>query len=119
MSHTPGAKPNFKEDWKNADRTEKTSLILSGFLFISCTLLGAFVYEFGEIDTPEKVDLVLRSLSFVFMAGFGYFMSMTKLRQLKIHEKNQRVEKGLRYSWDAEDLDELEERIRKLEEEKE
>lgn len=53
------------------------------------------------------------------MAGFGYFMSMTKLRQLKIHEKNQRVEKGLRYSWDAEDLDELEERIRKLEEEKE
>lgn len=118
MTHMPGAKPNFKEYWKQADRTEKMSLILSGFLFAGCTLIGAVMFEFGEIDTPEKVDLVLRSLSFVFMAGLGYLMCWIKLRQLEDHEKNQRVKKGLRYSWDAEDLDELEERIRKLEEEK-
>ena len=27
MSHIPGVKPNLKEEWKNADRTEKGTII--------------------------------------------------------------------------------------------
>lgn len=118
MSHMPGVKPDLKGVWKNADRAEKTFLMQSVFLLFACTLTGAIVYKFGEIDTPEKVDLMLRSLFFAVMAGFGFFLFRIKLMQSESHENNQRVKKGLRYDWDAEDLDALEERVRKLEEEK-
>lgn len=118
MSHIPGVKPDLKEEWKNADRTEKTFLILSLFLFSAFIVMGAAMFRFGVIDTPEKVDFLLRTLFFVVLVGFGYFLSNIKLRQLESYEKNQRVKKGLRYDWDAEDLDELEERVRKLEEKK-
>lgn len=118
MSHMPGVKPNFKEEWKKADRNEKMFLVLSVFILSFFTLMGAVIFKCAELDTPEKVDLMLRSLFFVVMVGVGYFLSYLKLSQLKGYEKDQRVKKGLRYSWDAEDLDELEERIRKLEEDK-
>ena len=116
MSHIPGVKPNLKEEWKNADRTEKGTIITACFLFGALVVMGMFLYAFGEIDTPEKVDLLLRTLIFAVMVGCGYFMANFKLKELARYEKYQRVKKGLRYDWDAEDLDELEERVRKLEE---
>ena len=116
MSHIPGVKPDLKEEWKNADRTEKSILITAAFLFGAMVVIGLFLYALGEIDTPEKVELLLRTLLLAVFAGMGYVMSHYKLKQLEIYEKNQRVKKGLRYDWDVEDLDELEERVRKLEE---
>ena len=116
MSHIPGVKPDLKEEWKNADRTEKSTIITATFLFGALVMIGLYLYAYGEIDTPEKVDLLLRTLLLAVLVGCGYFMAHYKLKQLAIYEKNQRVKKGLRYDWDAEDLDELEERVRKLEE---
>lgn len=115
MSHIPGVKPDLKEEWKNADRTEKSMIIIAAFIFGALVVMGMFLYAFGEIDTPEKVDLLLRTLLFAVMVGCGYFMANFKLKELARYEKDQRVKKGLRYDWDAEDLDELEERVRKLE----
>ena len=118
MSHIPGVKPDFKEEWKNADRTEKSIIITAAFIFGAFVMMGLFLYAYGEIDTPEKVEYLLRMALLLMMVAVGYFMTNYKLRQLAFYEKNQRVKKGLRYDWDAEDLDELEERVRKLEEEK-
>ena len=46
----------------------------------------------------------------------GYFLGKMQSRDARDLKRMNRLKKGLRYDWDAEDLDELEERVRKLEE---
>ena len=115
MSHIPGIKPSLKEEWKNEDKKVKTAYIIAFSLQLLLTAMGFVIYYTGEI-APEKYEEYLK-LSVLFCFGImGYFMATFKMRDAREIRRMNRVKKGLRYDWDAEDLDELEERVRKLEE---
>ena len=117
MSHIPGVKPSFKEEWKNEDKKVKTAYIIAISLQLLITAMGFVIYYIGEID-PEKYEKFLKTfILFAFGVG-GYFLATIKMRDAREIRRMNRLKKGLRYDWDAEDLDELEERVRKLEEEK-
>lgn len=117
MSHIPGVKPNFKEEWKNEDKKVKTAYIIAISLQLLLTAMGFVIYYTEEID-PEKYEKFLRLfVLFAFGVG-GYFLAMMKMRDAREIKRTNRLKKGLRYDWDPEDLDELEERVRKLEEKK-
>ena len=117
MSHIPGVKPNFKEQWKNEDKKVKAVYITAISLQLLMTAMGFVIYYMGEID-PEKYEKYLKVfVLFAFGIG-GYFLATFKLRDAREIRRTNRLKKGLRYDWDEEDLDELEERVRKLEEEK-
>ena len=115
MSHIPGVKPNFKEEWKKADKKVKVIYILGLIVMGLMTAMGFAIYKFGEF-APDKYEELLRLAFLAMFVFFGWFMANLKFRQASSLERELRVKKGLRYDWDAEDLDELEERVRKLEE---
>ena len=79
------------------------------------TAMGIGIYKFGEF-APDKYEEFLRITYLVMFVFFGRFLSNLKFKQADGLEHELRVKKGLRYTWDEEDLDELEERVRKLEE---
>ena len=115
MSHIPGIKPNLKEEWKNEDKKVKTQYIIAVSLQLIMTAMGFVIYYMGEID-PEKYEQYIK-LGLLFFFGIGgYLLANTKMRNAREIRCMNRLKKGLRYDWDAEDLDELEERVRKLEE---
>lgn len=115
MSHIPGVKPNFKEEWKKADKNVKVIYILGLIVMGLMMAIGFGIYRFG-VFTPDKYELLLRLDFLVIFVFFGWFMGNLKFKQASRLELELRVKKGLRYTWDEEDLDELEERVRKLEE---
>lgn len=115
MSHIPGVMNSFKEEWKKADKRVKAIYILGMFLLGLMTAMGFAIYKFGEF-APDKYEELLRLAFLVMFVFFGWFMANLKFRQASRLERELRVKKGLRYTWDEEDLDELEERVRKLEE---
>ena len=115
MSNIPGVKPDLKEEWKKADKNVKVVYILGMILFGMMMAIGFGIYRFGEF-TPDKYEELLRLTFLTIFAFFGYFMAHVKFKQANRMEHELRVKKGLRYTWDEEDLDELEERGRKLEE---
>lgn len=89
--------------------------ILGMILFGMMVAIGLGIYRFGEF-APDKYEELLRVTVLTMFVFFGYFMANVKFKQANRIEKELRVKKGLRYTWDEEDLDELEERVRKLEE---
>lgn len=115
MSHIPGVKPSLKEEWKNEDKDVKLNYVVAVALQLLLTAIGFVIYVMGEFG-PEKYEECLK-LSFLFMFGvMGYILATQKMRDARQLKRTHRLKKGLRYDWDAEDLDELEERVRKLEE---
>lgn len=115
MSHIPGVKPNLKEEWKNEDKKVKMTYIVAFSSQLLVTAMGFVIYYKGEID-PEKYEESLKLFVLISFGIMGYFLASFKIRDAKEIRRMNRVKKGLRYDWDAEDLDELEERVRKLEE---
>ena len=115
MSHIPGVKPSFKEEWKKEDKSVKNAYTIGIFIQIMLTAIGFFLYFFGEMP-PEKYGEQIK-LQMLFMFGLmGYFLNQFKIRDARQIRRGHLVKMGLRYDWDEEDLDELEERVRKLEE---
>lgn len=115
MSHIPGIKPSFKEEWKNEDKKVKTAYIIAISLQLLMTAMGFLIYYTGEIE-PEKYEEHLKLFALLAFALGGYFLAGFKMRDAREIKRTNRLKKGLRYDWDPEDLDELEERVRKLEE---
>ena len=115
MSHIPGIKPNFKEEWKNEDKKVKTAYIIAISLQLLMTAMGFLIYCTGKIE-PEEYEEHLKLTVLLFFAIGGYCLAAAKMRDAREIKRTNRLKKGLRYDWDAEDLDELEERVRKLEE---
>ena len=116
MSHIPGVKPVFKEEWKKASRNEKAAVVSGLFGFGAFTVIGFVIYYIGVIDSMETMEQMIKLILLCLFAFTGWFYMHTRFKQGATCEKYDRVKKGLRYDWDAEDLDELEERVRKLEE---
>ena len=115
MSHIPGIKPSLKEEWKNEDKKVKITYIVAFSLQLLVTAMGFVIYFTGEID-PEKYEQYIK-LGLLFFFGIGgYLLANIKMSDARKIRCMNRLKKGLRYDWDAEDLDELEERVRKLEE---
>ena len=115
MSHIPGIKPSLKEEWKNEDKKVKITYIVAFSLQLLVTAMGFVIYFTGEID-PEKYEEYLKLFVLFSFGIMGYFLATFKTRDAREIRRMNRLKKGLRYDWDAEDLDELEERVRKLEE---
>ena|GEM_PF-2365552 len=115
MSHIPGVKPVFKEEWKKASRNEKVAVVSGLFGFGVFTVMGFVIYYIGVIDTMETMERLMKLIILCLFAFMGWFFMHTRFKEGAMWEKYDRVKKGLRYDWDAEDLDELEERVRKLE----
>ena len=111
----PGVKPNLKELWKNEDKKVKMAYIIALSLQLLLTAMGFVIYYTGEID-PEKYEETLKLFVLFTFGIMGYVLATFKIRDAGEIRRMNRVKKGLRYDWDAEDLDELEERVRKLEE---
>lgn len=117
MSHIPGVMNSFKDEWKKADKNVKAIYILGMIVMGLMVAIGFGIYWFGEF-APDKYELLLRIDFLVIFVFFGWLMANLKFKQASRLERELRVKKGLRYTWDEEDLDELEERVRKLEEKK-
>ena len=115
MSHIPGIKPSFKEEWKNEDEKVKSRYIIAFSLQLIVTAMGFVIYYAGEIG-PEKYEEYLKLSVLMFFGIGGYLLAKMQSRNARDLKRMNRLKKGLRYDWDAEDLDELEERVRKLEE---
>lgn len=115
MSHIPGVKPIFKEEWKKASRNEKTAVVSGLYGFGVFAAIGFVIYFIGTIDTMETMEQTIKLILLCLFLFTGWFFMHTRFKEGATWEKYDRVKKGLRYDWDAEDLDELEERIRMLE----
>ena len=114
MSHIPGIKPTMKDEWKKADKRVRGVFIIAIFLQLSLTAVGFVIYYIGEI-APEKYGEMIKLQTLIMFGLMGYLLATIKMRDAKQIERMTRVKNGLRYTWDEEDFDELEERVRKLE----
>ena len=117
MRHIPGVKPIFKEEWKKEDKSVKDAYKVGIILQVMSTAVGVYLYFFGEIS-PEKYGELIKLQTLFIFGLIGYLLNTIKMRDASQIRNRHRLTKGLRYDWDAEDLDELEERVRKLEEKK-
>ena len=93
---------------KGMNHTLKENIILIGGLFIAAFAAWMMVLLQSVEDALFSAHFV--SLGMIFMLWFAI---------RKVEQKgDERERAGLRRGWKAEDFDELEERVRKLEEEK-
>lgn len=88
------------------NNTQKNYAILVGGIFVIALAAGLMVKLQSVEDALYTAHLV--SFSFIFFIWFA-----VKKMEQKVDERERA---GLRGKWKAEDFDELEERIRKLEE---
>lgn len=88
--------------------TQKNYAILCGGIFVIAVAARVMV----KLQSVEDALYSAHLTSFLFMVLLWY--AVRKVEQ----KENERERAGLRKRWKAEDLDELEERVRKLEEKK-
>lgn len=113
--HEPGVKPNPKERIKNLPKDIKARIYGSWAVFGVMLIVSVSFLITGETH-PEDYDEYFRLIFFSIFLGLGMLISTCFLNDAETLTREKRVKEGLRSTWDDEDMDALEERVRKLEE---
>ena len=113
--HEPGIKPNPKERLKNLPKDIKARFYGSWAVFGVMLMVSLSFLIMGETH-PEDYDEYFRLIFFSIFLGLGMLISTCFINDAETLRKEKRVKEGLRSTWDDEDHDELEKRVKALEE---
>ena len=112
--HEPGVKPNLKEEWKQLPKKLKAGVMLGATvtaMIIALAMIILLVGQFREEYYTEFFRIMFASV----LMGVGLLWSHHIMEGLQAEARDMRVKEGLRSTWDDEDHDELEKRVKALE----
>ena len=113
--HEPGVKPNLKEEWKQLPKKLKAGVMLGATvtaMIIALAMIILLVGQFREEYYTEFFRIMFASV----LMGVGLLWFHHIMEGLQAEARDMRVKEGLRSTWDDEDHDELEKRVKALEE---
>lgn len=113
--HEPGINPDFKEEWKKLPKNTKQIIVLGSTVTAMLVVLGTLVGIVGQFDV-ESYSTITRALVMAVIFGIALLWNRNVFNKLEAQERTRRVKEGLRSTWDDEDHDELEKRVKALEE---
>ena len=113
--HEPGVKPDIKKLWKEMPKKLKKGFI-SGYVVVTMmVILAILIMAVGE--PPEEMHgRLLAILIGAILMGMAVLYANAVTNNIKSMVREMRLKEGLRSTWDDEDHDELEKRVKALEE---
>ena len=113
--HEPGVKPNLKEEWKQMPKKLKTGVLLGATITAMIMILAAIILIGGQFREEYYTEF-FRIMFAGMLMGVGLLWFHHIMEVLQAEERDMRVKEGLRSTWDDEDHDALEKRVKALEE---
>lgn len=113
--HEPGVKPDIKKLWKEMPKKLKNCFIGGYAIVAMIFILGILIMAVGE-PPEEMYGQLLAILIGVILLGVALVYADAVTNNIKSMVREMRLKEGLRSTWDDEDHDELEKRVKALEE---